>query len=108
MELPSTSTTSCTQSGSVLKTYGRFSASFSAGITTLTGGAMAKWVETGRYLAAAGGSPPVVVGGRTEPMSLVPLVRRTAAPERSGTVTRFERGVVLIHVTDASRSVPVG
>ncbi len=42
LELPSTRTTSWIQSGRVLKTYGRFSASFIAGMTTLTGGAMAR------------------------------------------------------------------
>jgi hypothetical protein len=35
-----------------LKTYGRFSASFIAGITTLTGGVIARCEEMGRYSPA--------------------------------------------------------
>ncbi|GGW41627.1 hypothetical protein GCM10010350_26710 [Streptomyces galilaeus] len=56
MELPSTSTTSWIQSGRLLKTYGRFSASFIAGITTLTGGVMARCEEMGRYWPAVDGA----------------------------------------------------
>ncbi|GKQ36305.1 hypothetical protein ALMP_28480 [Streptomyces sp. A012304] len=99
MELPSTRTTSWIQSGRVLKTYGRFSASFIAGMTTLTGGAMARWEEIGRYLPTvegaegSGRSSLEVAGCRTELMSLVPLVRWTARPWAARIHVRFERGV---------------
>src|SRR5690606_25344502 len=91
-ELPATSLTSCIQSGSVLKTYGRFSASFRAGITTLTGGAIARCEETGRYLPAGGGVWSAVAGGRTELMSLVPLVRWTARPSGGPALLPVRKG----------------
>src|SRR5690606_32318235 len=92
VELPSTRITSWIQSGSVLKTYGRFSASFMAGITTLTGGAIARCEETGRYFPAGGGVWSAVAGGRTELMSLVPLVRWTARPSGGPALLPVRKG----------------
>ncbi|GAA4782829.1 hypothetical protein GCM10023220_01820 [Streptomyces ziwulingensis] len=68
-------------------------------MTTLTGGAIARCEETGRYFAACDGLSPVAAGRRTELMTLVPLVRRTARPRAVRHCVRFERGVVLTHGT---------
>ncbi|GAB3171747.1 hypothetical protein GCM10027162_13300 [Streptomyces incanus] len=65
-----------------------------AGITTLTGGAMARCEETGRYFPVAGGFWSAVAGCRTELMSLVPLVRWAARPWAARLFVRFERGVL--------------
>ncbi|GGX95398.1 hypothetical protein GCM10010358_56570 [Streptomyces minutiscleroticus] len=66
-----------------------------AGITTLTGGAIARCEVTGRYFpASVGGSGRETAGRRTEFMSLVPLVRWTARPWAVRLCVRFERGVL--------------
>ncbi len=53
-ELPSTSTISSTHCGMVANTWGRFSASFMAGTTTLTVGEMARCGVTGVKLEGGG------------------------------------------------------
>ncbi|GGM01767.1 hypothetical protein GCM10010129_51570 [Streptomyces fumigatiscleroticus] len=78
-----------------------------AGITTLTGGAIARCEETGRYLPAGDGSVPVVAGRSTELMSLVPLVRWAARPWAARLRVRFERGV-LTHGTTGRNPVYAG
>ncbi|GAA1232930.1 hypothetical protein GCM10009646_21620 [Streptomyces aureus] len=71
-----------------------------AGITTLTGGAIARWFEIALYW--------LDIAGRTkELMSLVPLVRWTARPRAVRLSVRFERGV-LTYGHDKWSSVQAG
>ncbi|GAA1009350.1 hypothetical protein GCM10009564_24380 [Streptomyces thermogriseus] len=70
-----------------------------AGITTLTGGVIARWEEIGRNAVAVGsrvscGSCAEEGGRGTEPMSRVPLVRRTARTGRPGCLSGSKGGFV--------------
>ncbi|GAA2582811.1 hypothetical protein GCM10010424_31140 [Streptomyces lienomycini] len=80
-----------------------------AGITTLTGGAIARCEETGRYSPAGGGSGdgslPAGAGCRTELMVWSLSSGGPPAPGAVRLCLRFERGV-LIHGTTAWISVP--
>lgn len=84
VDLPSTRTTSWIQSGRVLKTYGRFSASFMAGMTTLTGGAIARWSETGRYGRAVRWDPFLTACVCAEPAEFRDRAVNGSSPGRAG------------------------
>ncbi|GHA10955.1 hypothetical protein GCM10010389_57540 [Streptomyces echinoruber] len=83
-----------------------------AGITTLTGGAMARWVETGRYLWAVTWavteSPPEAGGCRAEVIGVSLSSGGPPRPRAARLSVRFERGVGVTHGTTAWNSVHAG
>ena len=98
--------------GNVLKTYGRMPPPRSwQGITTLTGGAMARWesIWAGtcrpRRVTDPGPKPP---GAQTELMSLIPLVRWTARPSGGPAFCPVRKGGFVTYGMPKSISVQAG